>query len=326
VVGTAGVVARIGGDEFGVILTGPHAEIGVLSAKCADTIIAELSRAMVIGDFAVEIGASIGLANFPTHSKVADTLFRYADMALYEAKHVARGTWHRYSRSLGQIAESKAVLESEVRRAIAREEIQPYFQPIVNLATGKVAKLEMLARWLHPVRGTVPPDRFIPVIEQVGLIGEFTWSMLRRSCMAAKAWPGDVAISINLTTREVCDLTTPLKLLNVAMECAFPPSRLEVEVKDIGAAKQVIAALRIAGVKVMLDDFGAGYSGLGYLRELAFDCIKIDRSFIANLRTQEESRKIVRAIQSLAESLELATVAEGIEVLGSLQPRLRLIG
>jgi diguanylate cyclase (GGDEF)-like protein len=318
-VSNRGMVARLGGDEFGVILKAPETEIATMAGVCAEALIAELSRPIVVGEFAVEIGASIGLATFPTHSRDADALFRYADMALYEAKHTARGTWSRYSRSLGQLAESKAVMETEVRRAIAREEIQPHFQPIVDMRTGKVVKLEMLARWPHPVRGSVPPDRFIPIIEQLGLMSEFSLSMVRRVCRAAKAWPADIAISINLTTHEICDLTTPLKLLNVAMECEFPPTRLEIEitekalVKDIAAAKQVIAALRFAGVKVMLDDFGAGYSGLGYLRELAFDCIKIDRSFIANLCRQDESRKIVGAIQSLAESLDLATVAEGIE-------------
>ena len=240
-------------------------------------------------------------------------------MALYEAKLTARGTWQPYSRALGQNAEWKAALELEVRRAVAEEEIQPYFQPIVDLRTGKVAKFEMLARWQHPTHGMVTPDRFIPIIEQYGLMNDFTLSMLRRGCRAAKAWPADISMSINLTTEEVCDPATPLRILGAAMECDFPPTRLEVEitekalVKDFAAAKQVVAALRSAGVKILLDDFGAGYSGLGYLRELAFDCIKIDRTFISTLPTQTESRKIIKAIQGLAESLDLTTVAEGIE-------------
>ena len=206
-----------------------------------------------------------------------------------------------------------------MRRAVAEEEIQPYFQPIVDLRTGKVAKLEMLARWQHPTHGMVTPDRFIPIIEQYGLMNDFTLSMLRRSCRAAKAWPADISVSINLTTKEVCDAATPLRILGAALECDFPPMRLEVEitekalVKDFSAAKQVVAALRSAGVKILLDDFGAGYSGLGYLRELAFDCIKIDRTFISTLPTQAESRKIIKAMQGLAESLDLTTVAEGIE-------------
>jgi len=169
------------------------------------------------------------------------------------------------------------------------------------------------------VHGWVGPDRFIPIIEQFGLMADFTLSMLRRGCRAAKAWPADVSISVNLTTREVCDLATPLRILGVALECGFAATRLEVEitekalVKDFAAAKQVITALRSAGVKVLLDDFGAGYAGLGYLRELAFDCIKIDRSFISSLCAKVESRKITKAMQNLAESLDLDTVAEGIE-------------
>ena len=317
--GRQGTVARLGGDEFGVILIGRQAEMETAAGACAERLIAELSRPISIDDFAVEIGASIGIAVFPGHSDDPHALFRYADMALYEAKVSARGTWAAYSRALGQNAEWKAALESEVRRAVAQEEIQPYFQPIVELRTGKVAKLEMLARWQHPTHGAVAPDRFIPIIEQYGLMNEFTLSMLRRSCRAAKAWPTDISISMNLTTKEVCDPATPLRILGAAMECGFAPTRLEVEitekalVKDFTAAKQVVASLRSAGVKILLDDFGAGYSGLGYLRELAFDCIKIDRTFISTLPTQTESRKIIKAIQGLAESLHLTTVAEGIE-------------
>ena len=318
-VGGQGVAARLGGDEFGVVLVGQQAGMEATAGACAERLIAELSRPIAIDDFVVEIGASVGLAAYPAHSDDPHALFRYADMALYEAKLTARGTWQPYSRALGQNAEWKAALELEVRRAVAEQEIQPYFQPIVDLRTGKVAKFEMLARWQHPTHGMVTPDRFIPIIEQYGLINDFTLSMLRRGCRAAKAWPADISMSINLTTEEVCDPATPLRILGAAMECDFPPMRLEVEitekalVKDFAIAKQVMAALRSAGVKILLDDFGAGYSGLGYLRELAFDCIKIDRTFISTLPTQTESRKIIKAIQGLAESLDLTTVAEGIE-------------
>ena len=143
--------------------------------------------------------------------------------------------------------------------------------------------------------------------------------MLRRGCRAAKAWPADISMSINLTTEEVCDPATPLRILGAAMECDFPPTpaggrdHRKSAGEGLCRAKQVVAALRGAGVKILLDDFGAGYSGLGYLRELAFDCIKIDRTFISTLPTQIESRKIIKAIQGLAGSLDLTTVAEGIE-------------
>jgi diguanylate cyclase (GGDEF)-like protein/PAS domain S-box-containing protein len=318
-VGAEGMVARLGGDEFGVILIGGETGIGPAAAICARHLIAELSRPMLIGDLSIEIGASVGFALFPEHSSDADSLFRYADMALYQAKQTARGTWSAYDRTMSRTAEIRAELETAVRDAVAREDIQPFFQPIVDMRSGRIVKLEVLARWQHPTHGAVPPDRFIPIIEQLGLMSAFTLSMLRRSCMAGRSWPADISISINLSTREVCDPATPLRLLATAVECAFPTTRLEIEitekelVKDFVAAKQVISALRGAGVKVLLDDFGAGYSGLGYLREIAFDCIKIDRSFISMLTTRVESRKVTKAIQKLAQSLELATVAEGIE-------------
>jgi diguanylate cyclase (GGDEF)-like protein/PAS domain S-box-containing protein len=320
-VGEGAMVARLGGDEFGVVLPHEGEDAEGSAGACAQKLIAVLSRPFWLGDSAIEIGASAGLAVFPQHSTDADTLFRYADMALYEAKNTARGTWRSYSASLGRAAESRAALEADARRAAAEDKIEPFFQPIVEMRSGNIVKLEMLARWRHPVHGWVAPDRFIPVIEQSGKIADFTLSMLLRACRAARAWPGDISISLNLTTREVCDLATPLRLLGVAMECGFPATRLEVEitektiVNDFVAAKQVIAALRNAGVKVLLDDFGAGYAGLGYLRELPFDAIKIDRSFISSLSTKPESFKITNAIQSLAESLGLATVAEGIESL-----------
>ena len=317
--GEGGMVARLGGDEFGVILPRDGEDAEAAAGACAQKLIAGLGRPFWLGDFAVEIGASAGLAVFPQHSTDADILFRYADMALYEAKNTARGTWRPYSASLGRAAASRAALESDARHAAAEEKIEPFFQPIVEMRSGNVVKLEMLARWHHPVHGWVAPDRFIPVIEQSGKMADFTLSMLRRACRAARAWPPEISISVNLTTREVCDLATPLRLLGVIMESGFPATRLEVEitektiVNDFAAAKQVIGALRSAGVKVLLDDFGAGYAGLGYLRELAFDAIKIDRSFISSLSTKPESFKITNAIQSLAESLGLATVAEGIE-------------
>ena len=177
-------MARLGGDEFGVVLIGREADMEATAGACADRLIAELSRPISVGGFVVEIGASIGLAVFPRDSRDADTLFRCADMALYQAKQTARGTWSTYSVSLGQAAELKAALESEVRRAVADGEIQPCFQPIVDMQPGKVVKLEMLARWQHVTYGAVragplhshhrairPDERVHAVDAEAGLSG-----------------------------------------------------------------------------------------------------------------------------------------------------------
>src|SRR5262249_54551633 len=148
-VGGQGIAARLGGDEFGVVLVGEQAGMETTAGVCAERLIAALSQPISIDDFTVDIGVSVGLAAYPAHSDDPHVLFRYADMALYEAKLTARGTWKPYSRALGRTAEWKAALESELRRAVAEQQIQPYFQPIVDLHTGEVAKFEMLARWQH---------------------------------------------------------------------------------------------------------------------------------------------------------------------------------
>jgi diguanylate cyclase (GGDEF)-like protein/PAS domain S-box-containing protein len=318
-VGQDGIPARLGGDEFGVILKGSTRDTAQQAEDCANAIIAALNEPIRIGGFAVEIGASVGIALHPHDGRDHKSLFRNADMALYAVKQSARGEFRFYSEEMGREAEAKAVLENEVRRAVASDEIAPFFQPIVDAKSGTLTALEILARWTSKKLGSVSPDQFIPIIDQFNLMPQFTLSVLRQAIEASAAWPDRVAISINLSAKEVCDLSTPIRLFKVLAEHSFPPSRLKVEVTeqalmhDLFAAKQVIGAFRSAGVRVMLDDFGAGYAGLGYLRELKFDSIKIDRSFVITLLRQVESWKIVDAIQTLARNLDLETVAEGVE-------------
>lgn len=319
VVGSSGTTARLGGDEFGIILEAEASELSAMADCCAKRIIAILSAPITIGGFQVEIGASIGIAIYPEHGTEAKTLFRNADMALYDIKQNGRGKYKFYCAKLGDEAEAKVVLDAATRQAVAHDEFEPYFQPIVDLKTGDVVALEVLARWNSKALGNVPPDKFINIIDQFNLMPQFTLSMLRQTCVAAKSWPERIAFSINLTAKEVCDLSTPIRMLDVLAQHGIPCSRFKIEVteqalmNDLFTAKQVITAFRNAGVHVMLDDFGAGYAGLGYLRELKFDSIKIDRSFVMTLLRQDESAKIVWIMQTLADTLNLKTVAEGIE-------------
>ncbi len=319
VVGPTGTTARLGGDEFGVILEADALSISLLAERCAKKIIATLSEPIAIGGFQVEIGASVGIALYPEHGSDAKSMFRFADMALYDIKQNGRGKFKFYSVTLGRDAEAKAVLDAATRQAVAHDEIEPYFQPIIDLKNGEVVALEVLARWNSKSLGSVPPDKFIGIIDQYNLMPQFTLSMLQQTCEAAKAWPDHIAFSINLTSKEVCDLSTPIRMLDVLASHGIPCSRFKIEVteqalmNDLFTAKQVITAFRNAGVQVMLDDFGAGYAGLGYLRELKFDSIKIDKSFVMTLLRQEESAKIVWIMQTLADTLSLKTVAEGIE-------------
>ena len=318
-VSATGIVARLGGDEFGVILTRQPSDKPCFALSCANAIITTMNDPIQVGGFTVEVGASVGIAVYPEHGTDPHTLFRNADMALYAVKQAERGVATIYSDEMGRKAEAKAILENEVRHAVARDEIQPFFQPIIDLKTGKIQAFEVLARWHNLDLGDVLPDQFIPIIDQFNLMPQFTLSILKQACSFARDWPREIKLSINLTAKEVCDLSTPLKIFRLISEVGFPASRVEIEVTeqalmhDLFTAKQVIMAFRNAGASVVLDDFGAGYAGLGYLRELKFDCIKIDRSFVMTLLRQTESATIVEAMQTLARNLGLKTVAEGVE-------------
>ncbi len=317
--GSNATVSRLGGDEFGVILRPTGRAIHDAALECARALIGTLCEPVRIGSFEIEIGASVGIALFPEHGHDHLSLFQHADMALYDVKQTRRGRYQLYSAAIGSEAEAKAALESAVRQAIVVDEIVPHFQPIVDLRTKRITTFEVLSRWSSGKFGNVAPDRFIPIIDHFNLMPQLTQSILDKACKAAKAWPERVALSINLSAKEVCDLSTPVRILKVLRRNEYDPAWLKVEVTeqalmhDLDTAKDVINALRKCGIKVMLDDFGAGYAGLGYLRELRFDSIKIDKSFVTNVNRQKESAQIVAAIQTLAKHLDLETVAEGIE-------------
>ncbi|KND60833.1 diguanylate cyclase/phosphodiesterase (GGDEF & EAL domain) with PAS/PAC sensor(s) [Candidatus Burkholderia verschuerenii] len=206
-----------------------------------------------------------------------------------------------------------------MRAAVASHAIRPHYQPLVNLATREIAGFEVLAHWTHPQRGKVPPDRFIPVIERLGLATVFTLGMLRQACRDARNWSGAYSIAVNISPQQLIDALLPAQILSVLAEEHFAPERLEIEltesalVADIEAAKMTIDNFRRWGIRVSLDDFGTGYSSLHHLRELRFDKVKIDQSFVQSMLSNLESEKIVDAILNLTEGLNLCALAEGIE-------------
>jgi diguanylate cyclase (GGDEF)-like protein/PAS domain S-box-containing protein len=314
-----GLAARIAGDEFGLILPKPDNDLAESAADMARAIIDIVHGPVPLGDMDVEVGASIGIALFPDHGADVDMLTRHADIAMFDVKQNGRGSWRIFSDDIGRDIEGMVRLAADARRTVLDGHIEPHFQPIVDIASGKVLSFEVLARWHHPEFGPIAPDRFLPLIAQAGLMNQFTALILRRACQAALEWPDSVAIAVNVSADEVCDATLPGRILSILDSVGYPPHRLGIEiteqalVRDLATAKLVVSELREAGIRVLLDDFGTGYSGLGYLRELQFDCLKIDRSFVASLAEQQESVKIVEAIQALARSLNIVTVAEGIE-------------
>ncbi len=309
--------ARYGGDEFVVVVDeseGPGAAQGA-----AERIVERLGWPMQFGEISVNIGASVGIARFPLDAESDDELLRKADSALYRAKQAGRGAVCLYDARLDEALAERHTLETALREGIAAGQLVPYYQPIVDLHTRQVRSVELLCRWKHPERGLLGPDRFIQLAEDTGLIGPLTMSLLRQACKDLARFPAHWRLSFNVAPQQIQDETLVPALLAQLREAGVPPQRLDVEltetalVNDTARAREVILALKRAGMTVTLDDFGTGYSSLSYLAEMTFDKIKIDRSFVRTLRSRPESAKIVAAIVGLSRSLGVDTVAEGVE-------------
>jgi diguanylate cyclase (GGDEF)-like protein len=320
-VGRNGLVARLGGDEFAIVIEGDieHRKHVDAIGDLANRVLAAVRRPIAVGERTIEVGASIGIAPRPVDNTDAEGLMRFADIAMYRAKRDARGSIRFFERSMNEDLLAQASLEADVKSAVAAGKIQPYYQPLVEIRSNRLTGFEALARWQHAERGFVAPDMFIPLIEQLGLMSEFTSSILRQVCRDAKDWPQDIRVAVNISPSELKDPLLPSRLLAVLAEEGFDPARLEVEItetaliSDIDTAKTTLAALKSKGITTSLDDFGTGYSSLYHLRELKFDKVKIDRSFINSMLVNSESEKIVDAILGLAKNLKMSTVAEGIE-------------
>jgi diguanylate cyclase (GGDEF)-like protein len=319
--------ARLGGDEFGIILHGVASseELPAAAILLAERIVISVSQPVVMGDRRLEVGASIGIAIYPTDGTDSDELLRAADMAMYRAKAVGRGSYCFFEKGMEEELRVRVTLEGDVREAVAKQQIEPHYQPLMQLAENRLVGFEILARWHHTSRGDVPPETFIPVVEKLDLIGELTFSLLRRACSDAKDWPPEITLALNVSPRHLRDPLLPVKLLAVLSETGFAPRRLEIEVtetalvRDLPAARASLVALQDIGIKISLDDFGTGFSSLYNLRELHFDKIKIDRSFVLSMENDVESAKIVQSVINLAKSLGLPTIAEGIEHLGVME-------
>ena len=315
VVGELGIVARLGGDEFGIV----YCDKKGMPELLAKEIIASIEQPIEFGGVRAEISASIGIAFAPDHGKDMQSLLRAADLAMYNVKKNGRAGWHIFNERLIQEMQERARLENDVFEAVRQSQFKPFFQPVVNIQTNKIHGFEVLARWEHPGLGEIQPDCYLSIIEQSGLASRFTAEMLRQACRAAKDWSQDIKLSLNISVSEVCDPATPIRLMSILADEHFSPNRLEIEIAetalliDFDVAKQVISTLRGAGISVLLDNFGAGYSSLGYLKDLEVDGLKIDRSVVLPMGKSKECEKIVYSIISLAQKLGLQPVVEGIE-------------
>ncbi len=318
VMGEHGQVGRLGGDEFKAVLPGT-VDIGLLESL-ARTLIEQVSRPYVIEGHRILIGASLGIAIGDPGRACADSLVRDADLALYAAKAAGRGQHCVFEPAMHSEATDRQVLENDLRVAIERGELEVRYQPIVLAATEEISGFESLVRWTHPVRGPISPDTFIPLAEECGLIGDIGEWVLNTALTEASNWPEHVRIAVNLSPIQFNDPRIVDTIAKILERSGINPSQVELEITegvflaDSDHTDGTFSKLKKLGVRLALDDFGTGYSSLGYLKKAPFDKIKIDQSFVRGAAgTGNRNSAIIRAIVTLAESLEMETCAEGVE-------------
>lgn len=311
-------VARFGGDEF--IVFAPVSDRKE-SEKIASEIHAEIMRPIRVDGDRLDVRASLGVALLPEDGKDADTLMQSADLALYHAKVGGRAQTRFFDASMTRDLVRRREIEDELRSAIQRDELSIFFQPIVDLETGRIRTFEALVRWFHPEKGELRPDEFIPVAEETGVIVTLgNWITAQAARTAAK-WPDDVTVAVNLSPLQIRAPGAALGILNALREAGLPPSRLELEVTestfmdDNQATAAFIDELSAKGVKFALDDFGTGYSSLGYINSFPFKKIKVDRSFVSGPNVGRKSDAIIRAVAEMGSTLEMEIVAEGLETI-----------
>ena len=339
IVGDHILIARLGGDEFGVLVH--FAEGGDHPSRLARRVVYDIAEPISVAALSLQIGASVGIAVYTavTNDGVlteqdgnpVETVMRQADMAMYRAKTEGRGAYRFFAQSMDDELQRRIALEREIKSAIKSGQIVPYYQSLVDLETGEVTGFEILARWQHPSRGLLQPAVLISIAEDTGTISEMTYALLRQAVADATTWPDHLTLSINLSPRQFADKLLASRILEILHEHSFTAHRLEIEItenaliEDMDETKTVLEFLRSLGVRISLDDFGAGYSGLCHLRKFSLDTLKIDRSFVTEMLSNSENNKLVEAIISFGHALGLTTTAEGIES-AEVRDRLKELG
>ena len=314
-------VGRQGGDEFTLLLP------GIRTAEDAAAFAAKLSGRLAlpleVGELSLVAGASIGITLFPDHGADPTTLLRKADTAMYRAKEAGRGGFVIYDDEIPDVSRERFILEAALRTGLEEDHLVLHYQPIVRSGSGEIVGVEALVRWLHPERGLILPDRFLPLIESTAVSESLSHWVLRKACGQVKLWRDryqqDLQVSVNLTARAFENPALSAKIDEILSESGLPAHALELEITETmallhgGGPVSMLADLRRRGARVAVDDFGIGYSSLSYLRELPIDTVKLDSSFIHELGRRREDSKIVGAVIQLAHGLGMEVVAEGVE-------------
>jgi diguanylate cyclase (GGDEF)-like protein len=316
-IGGYGIVGRLGGDEFGIVLHDAQNRKAVF--ELAEAMIAQISEPYVLDGVSVRIGVSIGGAFGPIDGDTVDDLVKKADLALYEAKAAGRGTYRQFERSMQTEAENRLRLEHDLRLALQLNQFRLYYQPLIDSQTQEVKGFEALIRWQHPVRGFVSPADFVPLAEEVGLIHELGEWVARTAIKDCAQWPSPISVAVNLSPLQLLSPGLPAMISDALARAKLPANRLELEVtesvflQDSDGSLDVLRRLRALGVRIALDDFGTGYSSLGYLNRTIFNKLKIDGSFVRGAAHRSETVSIIQAIVTLANCFGMMITAEGVE-------------
>ncbi|WP_298103818.1 EAL domain-containing protein [Bradyrhizobium sp.] len=313
----ADFVARLGGDEFAIVKTRlkDPVEAAKLAARVLETIRAPYN---CLGN-QLASDASIGVAMAPQHGTDLEQILKNADMAMYAAKSAGRRTWRFFEPSMDAHVRARRQLETDLRKAIAEEALEVYYQPCLNLQNGTITGCEALVRWRHPERGMISPAEFIPLAEETGLINEIGEWVLAKACNEAASWPVAINVAVNVSPVQFRSGTLALKIVAALAESGLSAQRLELEIteavliRDDETALEILHQLRAIGIRIALDDFGTGYSSLSYLKRFPFDKIKIDRCFVNDLAEATDS-SIVQAVVNIAAARHMTTTAEGVEM------------
>ena len=311
------IAARLGGDEFAVII--PNIGTPERAGRVAEEILDGFRAANNESPESAAISASIGIALYPDNANNAQHLMTHADTALYRAKHDGRGIYRYFEAEMGAKVRERRLLENDLRHAISRNQLRLVYQPQIDIKTGNVTGFEALVRWEHPVNGPIPPSDFIPIAEESGLILQIGEWVMRKACTDAASWKNQLSIAVNVSAVQMHNTGLCEMIMQTLAHTGLAPSRLEIEitetalVRDMNRAIHTLRQIKALGVRVAMDDFGTGYSSLANLRAFSFDKIKIDRSFIKSVDSNEQSAAIVRAVLGLGAGLNLPVVAEGIE-------------
>ena len=318
------LIGRLGGDEFAVVVR-DAGDAGRLE-RLARTIIDTLSRPYEVDQHTLYIGASVGIATSPRDGRTAEMLIRSADLALYRSKDQGGGVFHAYEPQLHAEAEERRVLEVALRKALENGELHLNYQPVVDARAGQLRGFEALLRWQHPTLGLIPPAKFIPIAEEARLIAPIGEWVVRTACAEAAGWPSDIRIAVNVSPEQLHNPHFVTVIASALAQSGLPAERLDLEVTESVFLRESTGAIRVLeqildlGVGLSLDDFGTGYSSLGYLSSTRFSSIKIDRSFVqAASAGTVEAIAIIRAVIAMADSLGLATTAEGVETEAELR-------